>query len=198
MGERSADEAAGDTAGHGGGGRLARAKEVAVHEFRRYLIAVVYIWVLLTVFVVHEEMALRAHGGASQAIPFAPHGFALVNALVLGKVALVVEQLELGKRVKREPLIYPIVIEALILAVLFIAMHVLEGVVGGWVHGQALALSVPAVGGGGPAGVAFALFSFFVAMLPFCAFRQITLAIGWPRMRAILFGRPDEEPVKDG
>jgi hypothetical protein len=182
-----------------GGGRhrrLETAKHVAVDEFRRYLVSFVYIWVLLGMFTLHEEIALRVHGGATQAIPFAPHGFALLNALVLGKVALVVEDLGLGARIKATPLIYPIVIEALILAMLFIAMHVLESVIGGWLHGAALAASVPAVGGGGALGLAFSMVSFFVAMVPFCAFRQITLAIGWDRMRGILFGRavdlPDE------
>ena len=139
-------------------------------------------------FTLHEEIALRTHGGMSQAIPFAPHGFAVINALVLGKVALAVEQMRLGERVKANPLIYPIVTEALILAVLFIAMHILEGLIGGWIHGEALAKSVPAIGGGSVWGVTFATFGFFIAMLPFCAFRQITVAICWPRMRALLFG----------
>jgi hypothetical protein len=171
-------------------GRLHHAKEVVADEVRRFLIAAVYLFVLLTMFTLHEEIALRAHGGESRAIPFAPHGFALVNALVLGKVALMVENLRLGSRIRARPLIFPIVFEALILAVLFVAMHVLESLIGGWLHGESLAKSVPAVAGGGAAGIAFAMFSFFVAMLPFCGFRQITLEIGWPRMREILFGTP--------
>jgi hypothetical protein len=176
-------------AGEAAHGRLHHAKEVAAEEFRRFLIAFVYIGVVLLMFTVHEEIALRTHGGVSQAIPFLPHGFALVNALVLAKVAIVVEGLRLGARIKPEPLIYPIVIEAALLAALFLGMHVLEALIGGWIHGRSLALSVPAIGGGGAAGIAFAAASFFVAMLPFCAFRHITIAIGWPRMREILFGR---------
>jgi hypothetical protein len=182
------EQGTGGAAGGTGHSKLQHAKEVAVDEFRRYLVCVAYIWVLLTLFVLHEEMALRTHGGASQALPFAPHGFAIVNALVLGKVALVVEQLRLGHRVKPSPLIWPIVIESLILAVLFIAMHYLEALLGALIHGESLAKSVPMVGGGGPLGVAFAMVSFFVAMLPFVGFRQLTLAFGWPRMREILFG----------
>lgn len=170
--------------------RLHKAKEVAVDEFRRFLVSFLYIYILLGVFVLHEEIALRAHGGMSQAIPFAPHGFAIINALVLGKVALVVEDLRLAQRIKPKPLIWPILLEALVLAVLFIAMHYVEHLIGGWLHGEGLAKSVPMVGGGGAWGVAFATFSFFVAMIPFCAFRQITLAIGWPRMRGLLFGTP--------
>lgn len=165
-----------------------KAKDVVADEFRRFLIVFVYIFVLLAMFVLHEEIALRTHGGVSEAIPFAPHGFAIINALVLGKVALVVEKLELGRRWKSDPLIYPILTEAAILAILFVAMHYGEHLAGAWIHGEALAKSVPAVGGGGAWGVFFVTFSFFVAMIPFCGFRQLTLAIGWPRMRAILFG----------
>ncbi len=189
------DRTTGEPTGHGN--PSARVKEIARDEFRRYAIAFIYIFVLLSLFTVHEEIALRAHGGTSQAIPFAPHGFAIVNALVLGKIAMVVESLRLGARIKPNPLIYPIVIESLLLAVLFIAMHVLESVVGGWLHGRSLEVSVPVIGGGGWIGVAFAMVSFFVAMLPFCGFRQITLAIGWPRMRAILFGPSAGDSLKN-
>ena len=197
MSERSTGESGGATAGHGRHERLQKAKEVAVDEFRRYLVSFVYIWLLLGLFTLHEEIALRTHGGATQAIPFAPHGFALVNALVLGKVALVVEDLRIGTRIKPAPLIYPIIIEAFVLAMLFIAMHVLESVIGGWLHGESLAASVPAVGGGGAVGVVFSAVSFFVAMIPFCAFRQIMLAIGWPRMRALLFETPAGQFTED-
>jgi len=182
--------------GHSRHDRLDRAKEVVVDQFRRYLVSTVYIFVMLSMFILHKEIALRTVGGASSAIPYAPHGFALINALVLGKVALVVEELRLGQRWKPEPLIYPILLESLILAVLFIAMHLLEHVIGGWIHGESLANSVPAIGGGGAMGVLFATFGFFVAMIPFCGFRQITLAIGWARMRALLFGGPMEETAK--
>lgn len=170
--------------------RLQKMKHVAAEQLRSYTIFFLYIWVLLGMFTLHEEIALRTHAGAIQAIPFAPHGFALVNALVLAKVALVVEELRLGARIKAQPLIYPIVIEAFLLGVLFIAMHVLESVASGLMHGQALAASVPAIGGGGFLGLVFAASSFFVAMIPFCGFRHVAAAIGPGRMRTLLLGQP--------
>src|SRR4051812_1045040 len=108
MSEQGTGEAAGGP-GPKGREKLHHAKEIAAEEFRRYLIAAAYLYVILGLFTVSEEMTLRTHGGLSQAIPFAPHGIALINALVLGKVALVVGQLKLGVRWKPEPLIYPIV-----------------------------------------------------------------------------------------
>ncbi|MGE0226836.1 MAG: hypothetical protein AB7F35_26200 [Acetobacteraceae bacterium] len=164
--------------------RLETVKHVAAHAFYSYLVAFFYIWVLLAMFTMHEEIALRTHGG----VPFAPHGFALVNALVLGKIAMVVQDLRIGSRIKPTPLIYPIVIEAFLLAVSFIVMHVLENVVSGWMHGEALAASIPAIGGGGALGLFAAASSFFVAMLPFCACHYVARAIGTEQMRELLLG----------
>lgn len=171
----------GAAAGHG---QLSKAKAFVVDEFRRFMVSFLYIWVLLGMFTMHEEIALRTHGD----VAIWPHGFALLNALVLGKVALVVEDLRLGHLIKPTPLIWPIVLESLILAVLFIAMHVLEHVIGGWIQGESLAASVPAIGGGGALGLFFAATSFFVAMLPFCGFRIIATAIGMERVWGLLFG----------
>ena len=55
---------------------------------------------------------------------------------------------------------------------------------------------MPAIGGGGLLGLVFAASSFFVPMIPFCAFRHITTAIGPGRMRALLLG--SAEPGADG
>jgi hypothetical protein len=182
-----------DGVGHA---KLRKVKELVADESRSFMIAAIYIFILLSMFTVHEEIALRTHGGESQSLFFAPHGFAIANALVLGKVALVVEKLRLGHRIRPKPLIYPIVVEALILAVLFIAMHYVEHLVAAWIHGEALAKSVPMVGGGGAIGVVFSVVSFFVAMLPFCGFRQLTMAIGWPRMRELMFGTSADQQTK--
>ena len=52
-------------------------------------------------------MTLREHG-----IDFRPHGFSLINALILAKVMLLAEDLNLGARLQPRPLVYPIVTEA--------------------------------------------------------------------------------------
>ena len=53
-------------------------------------------------------------------ISFSAQGFAFFNALVLAKVMLVAEDLDLGRWLQRRPLIYPILHESLLLTVLFI------------------------------------------------------------------------------
>jgi len=184
---------------HAGGGppagaprdrsRLDKVKQVAAEEFRAFLLSFLYLYVLLGVFTLHQQITLREHD-----ISFAPHGWALINALVLSKVMILAEKLKLGSRIVPHPLIYPIVIEALILAALFIGMHVLEHVVAGLIAGESAAASVPLIGGGGMFGLVSVAVSMFVALIPFCGFRQISHALGHGRMQRLLFSPP---PYRD-
>ena len=165
--------------------RLQKAKHILVEELRSYLLSFLYFWVLLGTFMVHQDIALREHS-----IGFAPHGWALINALVLAKVMVIVEKLRLGSRIVPHPLIYPIVIEAFFLALLFIGIHVLEHVIGGMVAGETVAASIPLIGGGGFLGLILAALSIFIALIPFCGFRQLSHALGPGRMRQLLFEPP--------
>jgi hypothetical protein len=176
--------------------RAHKAKEVALHELKRFLIMFLYLWVLIGLFVVNESVTLREHG-----IPFRTHGFALINALILAKVMLIAEDLKLGERLRTRPLIYPILTEALLLAVLFICFHVIEKMIIGLIGGEDLVHSVPAIGGGGLLGVVCVGLILFVSLIPFFGFRRVSREIGPERMREILFGhhgpRPhDEDAVR--
>ena len=165
--------------------RLEKAKHVLADEFRSYMLSFLYFWVLLGTFTVHQDIALREHD-----ISFTPHGWALINALVLAKVMVIVEKLRLGSRIVPHPLIFPIVLEAFILALLFIGIHVLEHVIGGMVAGERAAASIPLIGGGGLLGLCMAALSVFIALIPFCGFRQLSAAMGPGRMRKLLFSPP--------
>lgn len=173
--------------------RLQRAKHILAEELRSYLLSFLYFWVLLGTFTIHQDIALREHS-----IGFAPHGWALVNALVLAKVMVIVEKLRLGSRVVQHPLIYPIVIEAFLLALLFIGIHVLEHMIGGLLAGETAAASIPLIGGGGFLGLGLAALSVFMALIPFCGFRQVSQALGKGRMQQLLFGSPPMRPGTDG
>jgi len=59
-------------------------KQKAYQGLKNYLILGCYLWVVFASFVLYSSVILSEHR-----IPSAPHGFALVNALVLAKVILV-------------------------------------------------------------------------------------------------------------
>lgn len=163
--------------------RLHRAGAFAAHEARRFFWMFLYLWVLFGLFGLYHEMVLNEAG-----IHFVPFGVAVVNALVLGKVMLVAEDLKLGHRIRPRPLIVPIILDSLILAVLFVVVHVLEHVIAGVIAGESVQASVPHMGGAGFPGLLVVGLILFVAMVPFFGFRHVREALGPERMHALLFG----------
>lgn len=120
--------------------------------------------------------------------PLASQGFAFINALLLAKVMLVFEDLDLRRWLERRPLIYPILFETSVLTILFLCFHVAEKTVEGLLRGKTLAASLPQIGGGGFIGLVSVATILFVALIPFFAFRNLKRALGSDRMNELVFG----------
>jgi hypothetical protein len=171
--------------------RLDTMKERLGHELRRFALMFLYLWALLLLYVLNEDIVLRQRG-----ISFTAQGFAVFNAVVLAKVMLIAEDLDLGRWLQRRPLIYPILHESLLLTTLFIGFHVVEHLVIGLAKGETFAASIPHIGGGGLAGLACVAASLFIALIPFFAFKHISREVGVSRIKKILFGTSAEVPEK--
>ena len=159
-------------------------KERLAEEGRRFLVMFLYLWALFALFALHERMVLREAGAY---LPM--QGFAFVNALVLAKVMLVAEGLNLGGWLQGRPLIWPILHESCLFALLFIAVHYLEHIVVGWFQGETIRASVPAIGGGGLPGLVCVAVLMAVSLIPFFAFRDINRALGGNRLVRMLVHR---------
>ena len=156
-----------------------------VNEMRRFAVMFFYLWILFGLFVLNERIILR-----QQAAGFFSQGFAIINALVLAKVMLVAEDLKLGHRLHNRPLIYPILHQSFAFNMLFIVFQVVEKVGVGFFTRETLANSVPAIGGGGLAGLVCVSLILFIALIPFFAFRNISRVLGADHLNAMLFGSP--------
>ena len=165
------------------GDRGRKLKERALDEAKRFLVMFLYLWVLFGLFVLNERIILGERG-----ISFSSDGFALLNALVLAKVMLVTEDLNLGRRMQRRPMIYRILFESLLLTAMFICFHVAEHLVVGLFKRETVAASIPAIGGGGLAGVVCVAVILFVSLIPFFAFRNVSRELGPGQLNAMLFG----------
>lgn len=159
-------------------------KEKAAEEFRRFVVLFFYLWILFGVFVLNQGIVMREQG-----VNFVMQGFALINALVFAKVMIIYEMFDPGQWLRKKPLIYPILYETLLLTILFIVVHILEKVIEGLFHGRTIVQSFPSLGGGGLAGLLSASVIMFFALLPFFTLRNLSMAMGEGRLRAILFGQ---------
>jgi hypothetical protein len=127
------------------------------------------------------------------------YGFAVINALILGKVMLVAEDLHFADWFKDRPLIYPILCKAVAFSILFLVFDVVEEVIVGVFKGKTVGESIPDIGGGTPSGVFFVGIILAVALIPFFAFREVGRAIGERALHSLMFsGGPKASAFRSG
>ncbi len=156
-------------------------KQRILDEVVKFFGIAFYLWVMFGVFALHESVvAERNH------INYHFYGFAIVNALILGKVMLVAEDLRFADWFKDRPLIYPILCKAIAFSVLFLVFDVVEEVLVGTFKGKTIGESIPSIGGGTLTGVVFVGIILSIALIPFFAFREIGRVIGERELHSLI------------
>src|ERR1700737_33639 len=159
-------------------------KQRIFDEVINFLAIALYLWVTFGVFALHEWVV-----SAKDHIDYHFYGCAIVNALILGKVMLVAEDLHFADWFKDRPLIYPILYKAVAFSILFLVFDVVEEVIVGLFKGKTIGESIPSIGGGTPSGVFFVGVILAVALIPFFAFREIGRGIGEGELHSLIFTR---------
>lgn len=154
-------------------------------ELRQFVVMFLYLWILLGLFVLNQYLSLEQRG-----ITVVLSGFALLNALILAKVMMVAEYFDLTHWLRNRPLIYPVVYESLLLAILFIVFHFVEREVIGLLGGKSLRESLPMMGGGGLLGVVCVACILFFSLIPFFAFKHLSRVLGANRVVALFLRDP--------
>src|SRR5215469_579962 len=96
-------------------------KQIAYQQLKEFLVVALYLWVVFGLLVLHKSMIL-----AERDIPFAAHGFAIINALALAKVMLTAKDLHLGEKFNEAPLIYPTLLKSALFTVALACFKILE------------------------------------------------------------------------
>jgi hypothetical protein len=157
-------------------------KDRAVSEIEKYAVISAYLWVLFALFGLHREL-VQGHG-----VSVWQQGFALINALVFGKVILIGEAFELGKAKSGDALAWVVARKSLIFAILLIAFHILEEMIRAWFKGLPVSDAVASLGGT-LGGVAAYGAIFFVVLIPFYALQEAGRVLGSDALWRLFFGR---------
>jgi hypothetical protein len=98
-------------------------------------------------------------------------GFAIVNALIFGKVILIGQALEAGTGLERRALVWVVLGKSLTFAILLRAFHLVEEAIRAWFGSRPLSEAFADLGGTLPGLLSYPAI-FFVALIPFFAFRE--------------------------
>ena len=164
-----------------------------IDELTGFLGIAAYLWACFGVLAIHEYLVLRQHQ-----IQYVFYGFAITNALILGKVVVVAEKFHLGERFRSSPLICAILYKAFVFSLAFFCFEVIEHSVFGIVKGRGIVESLPRYGGGGLVGILSTGVITFVMLIPFFAFREIGRAIGEDELHALIFTRRAVKKTRRG
>ena len=157
-------------------------KQKAVHEAREYFIISLYLFVVFALFALYKSVILAEHH-----IDFALHGFALINALALGKVILVAQDLHLADQLRDAPLIYPTVLKSFVFTIVLACFKIVEDAALGIFHGKSFQESIADLGGGTVQGILTLTALLFVVLIPFFGFTELRRVLGEDRLAGVFF-----------
>lgn len=167
--------------------RTTRLKESAITEAKKFAVIVGYLWMLFALLQLHRLTILREQNpGSPIGYRF---GFALINALILGKVILIAEAFHTGERFKDKPLVYAILFKSAVFSVLLLCFDILEEVLVGVFHHKTLTQSMPTLGGGGVEGLLVVGLMVFIVLIPFFSFTEVAHVIGEDELLSMIFKR---------
>jgi hypothetical protein len=115
------------------------------------------------------------------------YGTGLLNALLLSKVIITGEHLQLGKHQENKPLIYPTIWKSLLFTLLAAAFNVVEHVVRGLLRGGGIAAGIEAIREMGAEQLLGRSLVMYFAFLPFFALRETGRALGEGKLEALFF-----------
>ena len=164
-------------------GRKESLKERAISEMRKFAVIAVYLWLLFALFGLHKQLV------QGQGVSLWQQGFAVINALVFGKVVLIADAMQLAKGSDDQALAWIVLRRSFIFAVLLLAFHIVEEAVKAYFKGRDIAAIVPDMGG--LAGLAAYCAILCVVLIPFFAFQEASRVLGGDAMWNLFF-RPRE------
>jgi len=112
-------------------------------------------------------------------------GFALINALILGKVFLVGEALHIGERFRTERLVTLVLLRTAMFTLFLLFFQSIEELIVGLIHGKTAAASLP----GGFERVLMEGCMGFVVLIPFFLYTEVQRVCGEEKVRSLIFGK---------
>lgn len=158
-------------------------KQRLVHELTDYFAVSAYLAVLFCAIAAYTMLLARHYDDASP-LNFT---FALINALVIGKVILLGQMMHLGHRTEALPLYQSVLLKSLLFGILIFVFHLIEEFIKRVIHHE-------------PAGAALERLDLeqlaarsiivLIALVPLFAFRELSRVLGESRLHALFTQRP--------
>ncbi len=154
-------------------------KQKAIHEFQDYVVISLYPAFFFCALVTYTMLVLKGHNDSSLS-----YAFALINALVMGKVILIGEMTRFGRELEHRPLYQSAVYKAFMFCLLVLAFHFIEEFIKRLIHGGAPGSVLREIRIDDLIGRSIVVFCTFI---PLFAFRELRRALAEDKFHALVF-----------
>jgi hypothetical protein len=159
-------------------------KERAKKELISYLGIAGYLAVLFCALIAYS-MLIGRHADIDSKLTF---GFAIFNALVIGKVIAIGEVMRLGHRTEVHPVYQTVLLKSVIFGLFILAFHVVEELIKHLIHHEPVGATLNKVS---LEQIAARSIVIFIALIPFFAFRELARVLGEDRLHKLFFHARD-------
>jgi hypothetical protein len=167
---------------NGSANKFADMKERARHELIEYAFNVIYLTIVFATFTIYRRLMLAAHD-----VTYTNYGFALIEALVLGKVIMIGGMFHLGRGLGEKALILPTLFKTAVFTLFCFAFTLVEHAVKGLVSGHGIAAGVAEYMGQGYEVILANSMVVFVALIPFFAVKELGRVLGREKIGRLFF-----------
>jgi hypothetical protein len=156
-------------------------KQKAYQGFKEYLAISCYLWLVFGLFVIYKSVLL------SERISVVAHGEALINALALGKVMLIAQELHFAENFKGRPLIYSTLFKSVAFAIVLGCFKIAEEICVRLFHGKSAGQSIAEIASGTLNGIIAMTAILAVLLVPFFAFTELRDIFGKEKLAGLFF-----------
>jgi hypothetical protein len=161
-------------------------KERAIEEFKVYWIIVFYLGIFLGALTNYRRLILAEFG-----VSYVNYGVAVIEALIIAKVILVAKAFRFSRWLENRPLLYPVIFKAVLFGVLVFLFGIVERVVEAWFHKEGVATAIQKIGAIGLYELSARALMLILAFVPFFAFWEVGRIVGFRRLAAMFFTKPN-------
>ena len=162
--------------------KLEGLKEKARHELIEYAFNVIYLTIVFATFTVYRRLMLAAHD-----ISYTNYGFALIEALILGKVIMIGGMFHLGRGLEDKPLIYPTLYKTAVFTIFCAFFTLAEHAIKGLVSGHGVVAGFAEFTAQGYEVILANSMVVFVALIPFFAMKELGRVMGREQIGRLFF-----------
>src|SRR5262245_35019261 len=132
-------------------------KQKLYHQIISFAEIGIYLFFLFGILALHEAVV-----SAKDGIQYHFYGFAIVNALIFGKVILVAEDFRFAEWFRERRPIYAILVKSVAFTILLLIFDIVEEVIVGKFKGKTIGEGFPHIGDRSPRAFLFVIIIFFI------------------------------------